>query len=96
MPIPFSDLTSTKVRPAIVVGHGSSSGDLLVVPVTSRMAQGDFSLKQRKTCGLHVPSAVKGQLATIDSRLVRKVVGRLAKSDIQTLDGRLRTWLDLR
>ena len=95
LPIPFSDLTSTKVRPAIVVGHGSVKGDLLVVPVTSRLAQADFPLKDWKGCGLPVPSAVKGQLATVESRLVRKIAGRLSATDIHTLDARLRTWLHL-
>ena len=95
LPIPFSDLTSTKVRPAIVVGHGSVAGDLLVVPITSRLTQADFPLKQWKECGLPVPSAVKGQLATIESRLIRKITGRLSKADVQTLDTRLRDWLEL-
>lgn len=34
LPIPFTDLSSSKVRPAIVIGHGSFTGDLFVVPVT--------------------------------------------------------------
>jgi len=95
LPIPFSDLTSTKVRPAIVVGHGSVAGDLLVVPVTSRLPQADFPLADWKKCGLPVPSAVKGQLATIESRLIRKITGRLSSKDVQTLDTRLRSWLEL-
>ena len=31
LPIPFTDLSSSKVRPAIVVGHGSWPGDLLAI-----------------------------------------------------------------
>jgi len=95
LPIPFSDLTSNKVRPAIVIGHGSTGGDLFLVPVTSRLAQGDFTLRGWKSSGLNVPSAVKGQLATVESRLVRKIVGRLIKEDIESLNGQLRGWLKL-
>lgn len=95
LPIPFSDLTSSKVRPAIVVGQGTTGGDLFLVPVTSRLPQSDFLLKGWKACGLNVPSAVKGQLATVESRLVRKIVGRLADEDIKTLDMKLRAWLEL-
>ena len=91
--IPFSDLSSSKVRPAIVVGRGSTRGDLFLVPVTSR--HGDFPLKDWKGCGLNVPSWVKGQLATVESRLVRKLVGRLCDEDIVTLDCELRAWLEL-
>ena len=36
LPIPFTDLNSSKVRPAIVVGLGSFPGDLFVVPITSQ------------------------------------------------------------
>ena len=35
LPIPFSDLTSRKVRPAVIVGHGRHAGDLFVVPISS-------------------------------------------------------------
>jgi hypothetical protein len=46
LPIPFTDLSNSKVRPAIVVGHGSWPGDLFVVPVTSRLKNADLSLSQ--------------------------------------------------
>ena len=95
LPIPFSDLTSSKVRPAIVIGHGSTGGDLFLIPITSRVSQGDFPLKGWKTSGLNVPSAAKGQLATVESRLVRKIVGQLDDKDIETLNEKLRDWLHL-
>ena len=95
LPIPFSDLTSTKVRPAIVVGHVSTKGDLFLVPVTSRISKADFELKGWNSCGLNVPSAVKGQLATVESRLIRKIVGRLDDMDIHALDEKLLRWLEL-
>lgn len=94
LPIPFSDLSSTKVRPAIVIGHGSK-GDLFLVPITSRLRNGDFTLSGWHSCGLNVPSAVKGQLATVESQLIRKIVGRLSDDDIKTLDSKLREWLAL-
>jgi hypothetical protein len=37
LPIPFTDLTSHKVRPAVVVGKGTFEADVIVVPVTSRI-----------------------------------------------------------
>ena len=51
LPIPFSDLTSAKVRPAIVIGHGATGGDLFLIPITSRLSQGDFPLKEWKKSG---------------------------------------------
>ena len=44
LPIPFTDLSSSKVRPAVVVGHGSWPGDLFVVPVTSKLANADMAV----------------------------------------------------
>lgn len=35
LPIPFTDLSSRKARPAVVIGFGSYPGDLFVVPLTS-------------------------------------------------------------
>ena len=95
LPIPFTDLTSSKVRPAIVIGHGSFAGDLFVVPVTSQFANADFSLADWKGAGLNVPSGVKSQIATVDSSLVRRVVGKLLPADAATLQLHLRQWLQL-
>ena len=95
LPIPFSDLSSTKVRPAIVIGHGSKGGDLFLIPITSRLPQGDFPIRDWESCGLNVPSAVKGQMATVESSLVQKITGRLSEGDIKTLDNHLRHWLEL-
>ena len=44
---PFSDLSSTKVRPAIVISSPHESQDVFVVPLTSRIAgllSGEFIL----------------------------------------------------
>lgn len=95
LPIPFTDLRSSKVRPAIVVGHGGWPGDLFVVPVTSQLSGADLTLLDWKTAGLNVASAIKGQICTVEDRLVRKVVGRLSSRDSDAMDDRLRIWLKL-
>jgi mRNA interferase MazF len=95
LPIPFTDLSSSKVRPAIVVGHGSWPDDLLVVPVTSRLLNADLPLTQWAEAGLNVPSGIKGQICTVEVALVRKVVGRIADPDRKALDALLRKWLEL-
>ena len=77
LPIPFTDLSSRKVRPAIVIGFGAYPGDLFLVPLTSQQTGTVFTLADWKSSGLNVPSAVKAQLATVESSLIRKIVGRL-------------------
>ena len=44
LPIPFTDLTSRKVRPAVVIGHSSHPGDLFVVPISSVLQNVDLVL----------------------------------------------------
>lgn len=93
LPVPFTDLTSRKVRPAIVLGQNGF--DLFLVPISSVLTNTDFPLTGWREAGLNVPSGVKAQLATVESRLVVKVVGRLDARDVQTLDARLHDWLHL-
>jgi mRNA interferase MazF len=93
LPIPFTDLTSRKVRPAIVVGRKGS--DVFVVPVSSVLSNTDFVLQEWQAAGLNVASGVKAQLATVEDRLVVKIIGGITAADRQSLDERLRTWLQL-
>ena len=51
LPIPFTDLSSHKVRPAIVIGFGTFPGDLFVVPLTSRLDNADFPLADWQAVG---------------------------------------------
>ena len=95
LPIPFTDLRSSKVRPAIVVGHGAWPGDLFVVPETSQLSSADLTLVDWNAAGLNVASGIKGQICTVEDSLVRKVVGRLSTRDRDALDDRLRVWLKL-
>lgn len=93
LPIPFSDLTSRKVRPAIVIGRNDE--DLFFVPISSVLANTDFPLKEWRAAGLNVLCGVKAQLATVEEKLVVKIVGKLTAADSQLLDQRLRNWLEL-
>lgn len=95
LPIPFTDLSSSKVRPAIVIGHGTYPGDLFVVPVTSKLANSDVLLKDWSAAGLNVPSGIKGQICTVEDLLVRKITGSISSGDADELSLHLRSWLGL-
>ena len=59
---PFSDLSDSKVRPAVVVSAPHVSQDIFIVPLTSKTASllgGEFLLADWKAVGLNVPTAVK-------------------------------------
>jgi mRNA interferase MazF len=93
LPVPFTDLTSRKVRPAIVIGRNGD--DLFLFPISSVLPNTDFLINDWRGAGLNVPSGVKAQIATVEARLVVKIVGTLPAADRQTLDERLRNWLQL-
>lgn len=94
LPIPFTDLSSRKVRPAIVIGKNGV--DLFLVPISSQLTNTDFPLKEWRETGLNVPCGVKAQVATVEERFVLKIVGVLKPADKQVLDERLRFWLELK
>ena len=95
LPIPFTDLTSRKVRPAVVIGHSSHAGDLFVVPISSVLQNVDLVLQDWRAAGLNVPCGIKSQIATIEDRLVVKSVGLLSTPDSVAIEKQLRTWLQL-
>ena len=94
VPIPFTDLSSRKVRPAIVLGT-TPHGDLLLAPITSQAHNIDSPLVHSRAAGLNVPCGAQAQLATVDQRCVLKTVGSLAAADVATIDASLRQWLHL-
>lgn len=95
---PFSDLSSAKVRPAVVVSAPHVSQDIFIVPLTSRRASllaGEFVLADWTGAGLNVPTAVKRGLYTVHQALLVKTVGRLTQRDAEQVERSLRTWLGL-
>jgi mRNA interferase MazF len=95
---PYSDLTASKVRPAVIVNAPHPSQDLIIVPLTSQLNNlmpGEFALLHWKAAGLNVPSAVKRGLFTIQQSLVRKLIGQLHAVDAGTLDKSIEFWLGI-
>lgn len=95
---PFSDLSATKVRPAVIVHTPHPSQDSLIVPLTSRTAAllpGEFILTDWVAAKLNVPSAVKRGIYTVHPSLIVRLVGQLSVLDAQQLEQSVRGWLGL-
>jgi mRNA interferase MazF len=95
---PFSDVSTAKVRPAVVVSAPHASRDLFVVPLTSRttsLLAGEFVLADWAGAGVNVPSAVKRGVYTILETLAIKHIGRLTTADAQQLERSLRQWFGM-
>jgi len=102
VPFPFSDLSTTKVRPAVVVSsafYHSLEPDLLLAAITSKVAAAigplDYLLNDWQAAGLRSPSALKPVLFTLDPARVLYRIGALTVSDLVEVDERLRRALGL-
>ena len=95
LPFPFTDLTTTKQRPAVVMssaGFNARQRDVVVLAITSQIPDAlspeDYRLSEddQRAAGLPKSSIVKcGKLLTIDQRLIRKGLGRLPASTLHQL-----------
>ncbi len=95
---PFTDLSNSKVRPAVVVNSPHASNDLFILPLTSKTAgllDGEFLLADWHAAGLNIPTALKRGLYTVHQTLVVKHVGRLTQLDAKQLEHSLLRWLGL-
>ena len=102
VPFPFSDLSTTKVRPAMVVSsdlYHSTEPDLLLAALTSQVASAtgpfDYRLRDWHAAGLRFPSALKPVLVTLDPSRVVHRIGVLSAADLVQVDERLRGALGL-
>jgi len=86
---PFTDLSATKKRPAVIVSPPELArrhGDVVVVALTSRPQQDpELSLLEWRAAGLPKETWLKPLIGTISSRLVERRLGKLAKSDCERL-----------
>jgi len=87
VPFPFTDQSTAKQRPAIVVSstaYHRARRDLILMPVTSQLSLnsfGDLLVQDWQAARLLKPSAIKPLLATFERRLVIKALGSLSSRD---------------
>ncbi len=92
VPFPFTDQTTSKKRPAIVVSsrdYNFNRPDLVLMAVTSQVKQpapfGDTLVVHWEQAGLIKSSVMKPIFTTIEQGLVIKRLGQLAEEDEQAL-----------
>ena len=93
---PFSDLSGSKIRPAVIVSSPHSSKDVFILPLTSKttsLLSGEFILKDWSQVGLNVETAVKRGIYTVHQNLIVQKVGKRSNSDLKGIDDALRLWL---
>ena len=94
---PFSDLESSKVRPAIVLSNGKynrRSEDFVAVPLTSNLRLRDYAIlvtnSDLESGNLIVDSKVKvDRVFSVSQRLVRMKIGRIKSEVHERITGML-------
>ncbi|CAI8802439.1 mRNA interferase MazF [Methylococcus capsulatus] len=88
VPFPFTDRAASKNRPALVLSGASAfntpAGHVVLAMITSAKNPPwplDYPIEDLAAAGLPAPSVVRCKLFTLDARLIRGVLGRLAAAD---------------
>jgi mRNA interferase MazF len=93
VPFPFTDQTTSKKRPAVIVSsnrYNQLRPDVILIAVTSQISSqtqiGDIIVSNWSSAGLIKPSAIKPVLTTLEKTLVIKTLGKLELGDRKILN----------
>ena len=91
VPFPFTDQTSTKKRPTVVISsdkYNSQKPDLIIMAITSQFNAsanfGEIIITDFKSAGLFKSSVIK-LITTIEKNLIIRKLGKLQQSDLDNL-----------
>ena len=89
---PFTNLQSTKKRPAVIISHSTyqqQKPDVILMAISSQirqpLAMGEAFLHDWRTAGLIKPSVLKPLIATIEQTRIIKTMGQLSINDKNSL-----------
>jgi mRNA interferase MazF len=97
---PFTDQTSSKKRPAVMISsraYNQQKLDLIIMAVTSQISSpltfGELQIIDSLAAGLIKPSVIKPVITTIEKSLVIRKLGQLQNLDGQNLKGMIQAIL---
>lgn len=97
VPFPFTDQTTTKKRPAVVVSSAEYNRvrpDVILMAVTGQLSQhpriGEVTVSDWKGAGL-LKASLKPIITTIEKKLVILSLGQLSQRDLSNLQAVLKT-----
>lgn len=88
---PFTDQSSTKKRPAVVVStaaYNTERPDVIIMAITSQVRpenRFDIPVQDWREAQLLKPSIIKPVIATVEQNLVIRPLGRLSERDQRVL-----------
>lgn len=99
VPFPFTDLSASKVRPAVIVSENLSGDDVVVAFISSQktsfLQKTDVLLEEKhksfNKTGLKTASVVKvGKLATLEKKIILGELGSVDGSIQKEVNSRLK------
>jgi mRNA interferase MazF len=103
--VPYTNGSGIKARPALVVSTGDfhrSLPDVMICPISSqpryydRPGPGDHPLRRWRQAKLRYRSTVRvSKILTVDKRMIKTILGRVAAEDLSAVESRLREALSL-
>jgi len=100
LPFPFSDLTSHKLRPALIISNEKYNlkKNIMVICISTKMGVKEYSflLKQEnlESGTLQKKSYLRFQnIFTLEKRLIRKVVAKLNQKSLDKIRDNLREYI---
>ena len=92
VPFPFTDQSTTKKRPAVIVSSAAYHRvrpDVIIMAITSQSQRmrtlGEVVIENWKAARLLKPSTIKPVIATVERSLVIRRPGKLAETDLESL-----------
>lgn len=102
VPFPFSNQTTTKKRPAVVISstaYNKQSSDIVIMAITSQTSKtygtGECQIEDWQKAGLLKPSSIKPAISTVEKQLVLKRLGNLSSNDFVLMGNALRVLLGI-
>ena len=93
VPFPFTDLSATKVRPAVVVSAKPIGDDVILAFISSKQKAGKYTvvIAPSEANGLKVPSAIIcSKLATLEKTTLLGEVGYMENNILKQIKAKLK------
>jgi mRNA interferase MazF len=97
IPVPFSDLSSVKRRPVLVISNTSyncTSSDIIVVAITSNLQQNGIAIETKDLLAGELPkkSLIRcDKIYTLEQRIVIKQLGIVSESVLKNVINNINT-----
>lgn len=99
VPFPFTDLSGSKVRPAVIVSDGKIGADVVLLFITSQSKlkrQHLVSVTPDKENGIKTKSKIVcSKIATLEAKIILGELGVLAAPDLKNVEIELKKVLGM-